>query len=158
MFAKITYLTLWKKQFKIFEPTISDLFMIEYLMEGKENIKENVWYIYEMLWISEIYLGYATVIIKQVLDSFIKEKAKSWWRSYFLWDLGLLAHHNFMGAKEFMETHYLSNIEEIANIREYYINIQNDKSYKNGKFTNKRNISEEEENEEIKEFKERTAV
>jgi len=63
-----------------------------------------------------------------------------------------------MGAKEFMETHYLSNIEEIANIREYYINIQNDKSYKNGKFTNKRNISEEEENEEIKEFKERTAV
>ena len=86
MFAKITYLQLWKKQFKIFEPTISDLFLIEYLMEWEENRKENIKYIFEILNIPDRYIIYANIIVKQVLESFIEEKAKKWWRSYFLWD------------------------------------------------------------------------
>ena len=158
MFSQITYLELWNKQYKIFEPTISDLFLIEYLMEGKDNIEENIKYIFQLLNIPEKYISYASIIIKQVLESFIKEKENSWWKSYFLWDLWLLAHHNFMGTKEFMETHYLSNIKEIGNIREYYMNLMNDKSHKNDKFINKREISNEDEAREIREFKERTWV
>lgn len=147
MFAQITYLKLWDKQYKIFEPTISDLFLIEYLMEGKDNLEENIKYIFQLLNIPEKYIFYASIIIEQVLESFIKEKAKKWWRSYFLWDLGLLAHHNFMGTKEFMKTHYLSNIEEIGNIREYYMNLMNDKKELNNKFLSKNNMKDEREEE-----------
>lgn len=134
MHPKITYLKLWNEIYKILEPCIYDLFFIEYLLESEEEKWENTKNVFEILDIPIKYLSFANLIIPWVLKSFTSEKKKAGGASFFKWDLGLLAHHNFMWVNEFMRTHCISNLDEIWNIREYYININNNKKEDNYKF------------------------
>jgi hypothetical protein len=131
---KITYLNIWKDKIIIYEPTIKTLFDIEYLLWSDNNQKDNIKIVYNLLWIPEKYLIFANSLINKVLSSFWKEEKKAWWKSFFKWDLWLLAHHNFLSYKEFIEKHTISEIKELSNIREYYFNLINWEKEKNSKF------------------------
>ncbi len=143
MTRKYIYIDLSWNKYRILEPTISELYEIDNLTKDTENIQENYKRIFDILGISEEYMDISHVIIQQVIEWFREKKEKSWWNNYFLWVLWMLAYHNYMDIRSFMEKYCFSDISELMNIREYYYNILNDKASDNVKFYDKTPQSKE---------------